>query len=211
MTTAGENTLSDANDIPELVPTAESRRRRSTVEVWDETTRPVASDPPAVRAYTVRGRAAAAGLKEVHGHLRAELAQVLDLIQQVARGTLSAHEARLGLAEMKLRQNNWAAGAYCASYCLFVAAHHAGEDHEIFPYLRSHEARLGAVIDRLEDEHRIIHQQLDRIDQALLSLIEGRSTMAELGGAIDVLSDALLSHLAYEEAQLLEALARHFA
>ena len=110
---------------------------------------------------------------------------------------------------MTMRQNNWTLGTYCESYCRVVTQHHALEDAAVFPRLRASERDLGPVLDRLQQEHRIIHQVLDSVDRALVAFIGSPSDFTELQEAADLLSDTLLSHLAYEERELLEPLARY--
>jgi len=50
---------------------------------------------------------------------------------------------------------------------------------------------------------------LQDVDAELVELVRGSGDLARLQQAADVLTDVLLSHLAYEEAQLVEPLARH--
>lgn len=145
----------------------------------------------------------------MHDHLRAELAQIRDLLEQVKLGTVSAGHARSVLNEMTMRQNNWTLGAYCASYCAMLTQHHHLEDAAIFPHLRRADAALTPVIDRLQAEHVIIHEVVEGVDRALVSLVRNPGDFAELQEAVDVLTDALLSHLAYEEQQITEPLTRH--
>jgi iron-sulfur cluster repair protein YtfE (RIC family) len=192
-----------------LTPTPDTGERLSRVQVWDETTRPTRPAPPPDAVYSRRGRVIGAHLIEVHDHLRAELARVRDLIRQVREGAVDAGRARSAINEMTMRQNDWALGAYCASYCRFVTGHHMLEDEAVFPHLRAQEAGLGPVIDRLTDEHKIIHQVLNDLDQALVGHLRNPADFAGLQQAADILTDTLLSHLAYEEAQLVEPLARH--
>ena len=144
--------------------------------------------------------------------LRGELATVRDLIVQVQKGAINAAHARSQLNQMTMRQNNWTVGAYCQSYCRLVTAHHSGEDAALFPYLRSREGGLSPVLDRLQQEHRIIHDVLDSVDRALVNFIARDGDpggVTELQEAADVLTDALLSHLAYEERELIDPLARY--
>jgi len=136
-----------------LNPTPDTGERLSPVRLWDEATRPAGPDPPADAVYTARGRMIGAHLIEVHNHLRAELARVRDLVRQVREGEADAAGARSAINEMTMRHNDWALGAYCASYCRFVAGHHMLEDEAVFPHLRASEAALGPVVDRLTDEH----------------------------------------------------------
>jgi iron-sulfur cluster repair protein YtfE (RIC family) len=192
-----------------LTPTPDSGERLSQVRVWDEATRPAGAAPPPGAVYTRRGRVIGGHLIEVHDHLRAELARVRDLVRQVREGAADAASARSAINEMTMRQNDWALGAYCASYCRFVTGHHMLEDEAVFPHLRAREADLGPVLDRLADEHKIIHEVLNDVDQALVDHLHNPADFAGLQQAVDILTDTLLSHLAYEEAQLVEPLARH--
>lgn len=140
--------------------------------------------------------------------LRKELAQVQDLVEQVAAGTTDVGAARSHISTMTMRQNKWTLGTYCESYCRVVTTHHTLEDRSMFPHLRSGDLRLGPVIDRLEQEHHAIHDVLEGVDRALVAFVAVPDGMAGLREAVDLLSDTLLSHLAYEERELVEPLAR---
>jgi iron-sulfur cluster repair protein YtfE (RIC family) len=192
-----------------LTPTPDTGERLTEVQVWDEATRPTAPAPPPGTVYSRRGRFIGAHLIEIHDHLRDELDRVRDLVRQVREGAIDADGARSAINEMTMRQNSWALGAYCAHYCRFVTGHHMLEDEAVFPHLRAMEAGLEPVIDRLAGEHKIIHQVLNGVDQALVDHLRNPADFTRLQQAVDVLTDALLSHLAYEEAQLVEPLARH--
>jgi hemerythrin-like domain-containing protein len=177
--------------------------------VWDESTRPVA--PAALEGFVYPRRAKAIGqhLVDVHDHLRRELAQVRDILEQVKAGAVSAAAARSALHDTAMRQNDWTLGAFCASYCTLVSQHHAIEDQSVFPHLRRAEAGLAPVIDRLEEEHVVIHEVVEGVDKALVDLIQKPGDFTEVQEAIDLLTDALLSHLAYEEQQIVEPLSRY--
>ena len=82
-------------------------------------------------------------------------------------------------------------------------------DEATRPHLRAREAGLAPVLDRLADEHKTIHKVLEDVDAALVEHLRNPGSFDALQEAADILSDVLLSHLAYEEAQLLEPLARH--
>ncbi len=125
------------------------------------------------------------------------------------KGTIEAARARSELNQMTMRQNNWTVGAYCQSYCRVVTQHHSLEDAAVFPYLRSRDRGLGPVLDRLQDEHRVIHGVLDAVDRALVNYISEADDASELTEAADLLTDTLLSHLAYEERELIDPLARY--
>ncbi len=181
--------------------TPDDGTRLSPETVWDETMRPTAGNS---------GTAGPAGqhLIDVHDRLRAELAQIHDLIDRVAAGAMDVGTARSHISTMTMRQNKWTLGTYCEAYCRIVTTHHTIEDRSIFPHLRHADPRLAPVIDRLEQEHHAIHDVLEGVDRALVALVATPDGMAELRAAVDLLSDTLLSHLAYEERELVEPIAR---
>lgn len=190
-------------------PTPDDGRRLSSEPVWDESTRPTGPTPETDREYLAHDRAVGQHLVDVHDGLRAELVQLRGLIEQVAAGALDAGSARSHIAEMTLRQNDWTLGAYCASYCRIVTTHHTIEDQSMLPHLRSADPRLAPVVDRLQEEHLVIHDLLERVDRALVGLVsEPVGGLAGLRAAVDLLTDGLLSHLSYEERELVEPLAR---
>ncbi|MFG3698713.1 LLM class flavin-dependent oxidoreductase [Micromonospora sp. NPDC047620] len=191
-----------------VVPTPDDGVRRSAIRVWDETTRPTGPAPDPARTYTPHDQAGAQHLVDVHDGLRAELARLHDLVEQVGAGLLDAGTARSHINTMTIRQNKWTLGTYCESYCRVVTTHHTLEDRGIFPHLRAGDPRLAPVIDRLEQEHHAIHDVLERVDRALVAFVSVSDGMAELRAAVDLLSDTLLSHLAYEERELVEPIAR---
>jgi Luciferase-like monooxygenase/Hemerythrin HHE cation binding domain len=181
---------------------------KGTSRFWDEAARPVAPPAPPGHQYSARGRAVGRHLAEVHDHLRQELDQIRDLLEQVKQGSMTVGAARAVLNKMTLRQNNWTLGAYCAAYCSMITAHHGLEDRAVFPHLREADPGLVPVMDRLEHEHVIIHEVVEGVDKALVGLAARPDEFAELQAAIDALTDTLRSHLAYEEQQITEPLSR---
>ncbi|WP_084959014.1 LLM class flavin-dependent oxidoreductase [Thermoactinospora rubra] len=191
-----------------VTPTPAPAVRHSDERLWDESARPKGPAPDPGRTYSPRERASGRHLVDVHDHLRTELDQVRDLVEQVIAGSMDPGAARSHINAMTMRQNNWTLGAYCSAYCRVVTVHHTLEDESLFPQLRRADPRLAPVIDRLEEEHQVIHGVLERVDRALVAAVSSPGGLAELRGAVDVLTDALLSHLSYEEAELVEPLAR---
>ena len=168
--------------------------------------------PPAdpEHRYSPQQQAAGRHLIDVHDHLRTELEQLRDIVGQVARGAAEAQTARSFLAQMTIRQNSWTLGTFCETYCRVVTQHHTLEDRSVFPHLRRTEPALRGVLDRLHEEHEVIAELLERVDRALVSLVAHEpGGMDAVHGAIDLLTDALVSHFAYEERELIEPLARH--
>ena len=53
-----------------------------------------------------------------------------------------------------------------------------------------------------------LEEGLERVDAALVAVVSKPDGLAELEQAVDLLTDTLLSHLSYEERELVEPLAR---
>ncbi len=64
------------------------------------------------------------------------------------------------------------------------------------------------MVDRLTEEHLVIHDAIEEVDRALVHHLGHPDDFERLQTAIDVLTDTLLSHLSYEEHELVEPLAR---
>ena len=180
---------------------------------WDETTRP-RYPAPADASYTEAQQAYPQHLIDIHDALRAELTQLRDVVDQVRRGLLQVGQARSVINTMTMRQNNWTLGAYCESYCRIVTGHHTLEDRSMFAFLRQRDADAAPVVDRLAEEHEVIADVLEQVDRALVGLVgaeprEASERLEQLSGAVDLLTDTLLSHLSYEERELLHPLAKY--
>jgi alkanesulfonate monooxygenase SsuD/methylene tetrahydromethanopterin reductase-like flavin-dependent oxidoreductase (luciferase family) len=198
-----------------VTPTPDDGTRLSVELPWDESSRPVAAKPDDA-AYTREQQAHPQHLVDIHDALRDELALVRGVVEQVRQGHLTVGAARSVVNTMTMRQNDWTLGAYCQSYCRIVTGHHTLEDRSVFRHLRRADPAITDVIDRLEEEHHVIADVLEQVDRALVGLVEapgygsdGAARLEELQRSIDLLTDTLLSHLAYEERELLHPLARY--
>jgi alkanesulfonate monooxygenase SsuD/methylene tetrahydromethanopterin reductase-like flavin-dependent oxidoreductase (luciferase family) len=191
-----------------VVPTPPPAVRRSAVQLLNESDRPTGPALDPERTYTPYQLQSGQHLIDVHDHLRAELEQIHDLVEQVAAGSMGVGQARSHINTMTMRQNNWTLGTYCESYCRLVTTHHSLEDASLFPHLRRADPALVPVVDRLEEEHHVIQDVLERVDKALVALVDGSGDIDGLRAAVDLLDDTLLSHLSYEERELVEPLAR---
>jgi len=192
-----------------IEPTPDNGVRLSAERLWDESQRPHGPVPAPDADYSAEGRAVAGELIAVHDHLRTELGQLRDMISQVAAGHLDPATARSEIAKLTMRQNQWTVGAYCESYCRLVGMHHTLESQAMFPGLSQLDERLTPVTERLHAEHLVIAGVLERVDAALVALVTAPvAGLPQLRAAVDLLTDLLLSHLSYEETELVEPLGR---
>ncbi|BEP14379.1 hypothetical protein acdb102_26900 [Acidothermaceae bacterium B102] len=154
------------------------------------------------------GRAQQDLLRQVHEHLRSELRQILEAVDQVAEGAADPESTRSMINAMTMRQNYWTLGSFCASYCRTLTMHHGIEDAAMFPGLVAREPSIAAVTERLSAEHEVIHEVLVALDETLVALIDGGSDLSAVRDEAQALSDLLLPHLEYEEEQLLPVIGR---
>jgi iron-sulfur cluster repair protein YtfE (RIC family) len=210
VTERGHDTEPDQSEYDRLgvTPTPDDGIRLSSTPPWNETERPHRERSGPDADYTRRGRLVDQHLIDVHDMLRSQLGELRSVLSQVREGALGAGDARAALNDMALRQNDWTLGAFCARYCGAVTQHHGLEDDAIFPHLARSEPALSPVIDRLADEHLTIHDAVHAVDRALVDHINRPDSYEGIQSAIDFLTDALLSHLSYEEYEIVEPLSR---
>ena len=207
-TAAGPNPIASEYERLGVTPTPDDGRRLTSEMPWDESARPHRTESPPDIEYSRQGRQVGQHLIDVHDSLRRELTELRSVVGQVRDGELAAGEARDQLNQMAMRQNDWTLGAFCSRYCRAVTQHHNLEDVSVFPHLTRAEPSLEPVIDRLTEEHHAIHDAIEGVDKALVHHISNPGDFDQLQLAIDKLTDTLLSHLSYEEHELVEPLAR---
>ncbi len=171
----------------------------------DEATRPT------VRlglSLTPAQQAAGTHLRQIHDVFRAELTGLEARVGEVRRGEGSASDVRESVSQLAAALG--AAGGttlsqHCAQLCRFVTMHHSLEDSAMFPALGAH-ARVKPVVDRLAEEHVVIHEHLKHVD-ALASRVDADpDVLPDLEEAVGTFARVLRSHFTYEETELAEPL-----
>ncbi|NJP28029.1 LLM class flavin-dependent oxidoreductase [Microbispora sp. SCL1-1] len=186
---------------------APQANRAQAGAVLDEATRPRLPKRD-ISALPPRRQANGQRLVLIHDHLRRELTQIRDALEQVAAGRSDAAALRSMINELTMRQNYWTLGTFCASYCRLLTTHHTIEDEHMFPMLAAAQKSLAPVVARLEEEHEVIAGVLTQLDAALVAMIEDPDRLDGVRDQVELLSDVLLSHLRYEEEELVEPIAR---
>jgi hypothetical protein len=141
---------------------------------------------------------------------RRSLAQVAEVLERVRSGELSVGDARAAVHALGVHVTFEQLGAFCGQLCRSVEAHHSIEDAHLYPALRAAEEALTPVLDRLDLEHRVIHDVLTRFDEALVAMVRsGEGALASVDSHFTHLRGLLESHFRYEEEQIGTALAVH--
>jgi hypothetical protein len=135
-----------------------------------------------------RAAALSRQLRHVHDQLRDQLARL---------------RAELGQAEF----DGTGLPAHCLAFCSALAAHHAGEDGEMFSALIAARPDLGPAIGKLGEDHAAIAAILRRLRTlAAAARTAPAEDLAGLRGELDGLAAIAESHFRYEERALSAAL-----
>jgi hypothetical protein len=158
---------------------------------------------------TPTGRSGQAALRGIHDHLRHEMAQVVRAVQAAVADARRAADARALIRDLTMGVNYRALGSFCGRYCSVVDLHHRIEDASMFVDLGAADPGLRPVLDRLSAEHVRVHDWLVELDAALVEMLTSEAAaLPRVQAAAEALSAGLLSHLDYEERELLPALGR---
>lgn len=155
------------------------------------------------------GEAMVAELRWVHDAIRHDLDKVRRMADDIAAGA-PPEQVRAEIGRLRTNSPIWKLRANCLHYCRFVHHHHRLEDVALFPELRRTNPALGPVVDRLEEDHRVVGDYLDEIEAAVADL--GRSDTPRgrrrVVDGLEGLSGHLLTHLAFEEVEISPTLLR---
>jgi hypothetical protein len=139
-------------------------------------------------------------LKLIHQMLRNDLTECRELAADVASGAPS-DAVRERIAEMRETSPLSTLRVNCLYHCRVVHMHHGIEDADMFPALRRSNPELGAVVDRLQADHRAISTLLDDVESSAQNLDDTSNSdlRSRLVTSLRDLATRLLEHLAYEE------------
>jgi hypothetical protein len=158
---------------------------------------------------TAQGEALYEDLLWVHELLRQDLATVERLAVEVASGG-PAEQVVAEVRALETAGPLWRLRASCLHYCRFVHHHHRLEDRALFPELRRMNPGLGPVVDRLQEDHRLVAGLLEGVEGAVAALdgADTPSARAAVAEALEALAAHLLAHLELEERSVAETLRR---
>jgi len=168
------------------------------IEIPDDSTRPVG---PNLGDLTPQQQLPARHLRAIHEHHRRNMRMMRGMLEGVRKGDTSASELHQHIKDNPILENYRVFGNLCGQHCQLIDGHHSIEDAHMFPALEGHSDVLDKVIQRLRDEHEIVHALLVRLADVSAYLIEQPSEkqfnlVVEVHEALEKL---LLSHFGYEE------------
>jgi hemerythrin superfamily protein len=175
------------------------------IKFLDDATRPPIPELPGLREDQ---REAGQHLKMIHDHLRHNMVTLGNLIERASQGKASVEEVKAETADLAMVANYRRFGTLCGQYCQFVHGHHSIEDQALFPSIAAQGPAFKAIADRLQAEHVVVHELLERLIDGLIALADAPAP-DKFESAVEVyraLEKVLLSHLGYEEEAIGDAL-----
>jgi hypothetical protein len=175
------------------------------IKFLDDATRPPIPELPGLREDQ---REAGQHLKMIHDHLRHNMVTLGNLIERASQGKASVEEVKAETADLAMVANYRRFGTLCGQYCQFVHGHHSIEDQALFPSIAAQGPAFKAIADRLQAEHVVVHELLERLIDGLIALADAPAP-DKFEIAVEVyraLEKVLLSHLGYEEEAIGDAL-----
>ncbi len=177
----------------------------TTITLLDDATRPTA---PRIEGITEAQRRHGKRLALIHDYHLAQMNEVRWVMEQVEAGEQSATTLLDAISSMQMAANYRIFGNLCGRECQMLTLHHTIEDESIFPVLGDGSDGLRKVVERLRQEHAIVHQLLEGLHAYALDAVRepGRETFAALKASFLALDRVVRSHFGYEQEELEEAL-----
>ena len=166
---------------------------------------------PALDNVTEAERRTGLHLAAIHRmHLR-DMQRLANILEQVEHGAVSPAVFAQAVSKVELAHNIRMFGTMCGRECQVLTFHHDAEENMIFPQLEQQNIKaLGRVVDRLKQEHLIVHELIKRLETAAQVLVQNPDDQkfAQTKATFEQLHNVVISHFGYEETELREALGR---
>jgi iron-sulfur cluster repair protein YtfE (RIC family) len=166
---------------------------------------------PALQNVTEAEYRAGLHLAAIHRmHLR-DMQRLTHMLEQVEQGAVSPKVFAQEVSKVELTHNMRMFGTMCGRECQVLTFHHDAEEHMIFPQLEQQNIQaLSRVVERLKQEHLIVHELITRLETAAQALVQNpdEHNLAKAKATFAQLHTVVISHFGYEETELREALGR---
>lgn len=170
---------------------------------------------PSVPAYadvTEQQKQAGRHLMAIHRmHLR-EISRARMVLRHIRDAALDPTALITALQDMDMSQNYRLFGNICGQECRMLQFHHDAEEHHMFPALEANGTEdIRCMVAKLRQEHLVVHELLDRLEDAAraLNARTDETAFSKTAEIFDKLEAVVRSHFGYEETGLKDALGVH--
>ena len=166
----------------------------------------------ALDGVTNEHRRAGAHLAAIHRMHLHDMNRMGAFLEHLKQGKMTPAEFSNRVKDSELSKNMKMFGTLCGRECQVLNFHHDAEEQMIFPELeRQNIAALSRVVERLRQEHFVVHELLRRLDVAADKLLQDTSTgnFDEITQVFEQLHKVVKSHFGYEETELRDALGKY--
>lgn len=149
------------------------------------------------------------GLTAIHRLYLRDMSAIGALMGDIRAGLAGPGALAPAVRGMPMAQNLALFGTACGRQCAAITTHHQIEDGWMYPALEAQgNAALNAVLARLRDEHRMLHDLIDTLAGAADALASDPEPerFDACAAAFAALDRAVRSHFRYEEDTLVPAL-----
>lgn len=148
-------------------------------------------------------------LAAIHRMHLNDIGRIGIVLDRIEAGEASGHDLSNAVTSAGFAQNLRQFGSLCGRECKVLTFHHDAEQYSLFPQLseRGNDA-LRAVVDRLIEEHKVVHELIIRLERAAMALlfVADQEKFSEARAVFRQLENVVKSHFGYEEAQLEDAI-----
>ncbi|MDE9451331.1 hemerythrin domain-containing protein [Aliiroseovarius sp. Z3] len=164
---------------------------------------------PALPEATDQDRRMGRRLAAIHRMHLNDVGRIGIVLDRIEAGEASGKDLSDAVTQAEFAQNVRQFGSLCGRECMVLNGHHDIEEYSLFPQLagRGNDA-LRAVVKRLMEEHKVVHELLVRLERASMALMfdVDAEKFNEARAVFRQLETVVHSHFGYEETQLEEAI-----
>lgn len=164
---------------------------------------------PALPEATDADRRMGRRLAAIHRMHLNDVGRIGIVLDRIEAGEASGQDLSDAVTQAEFAQNVRQFGSLCGRECKVLTFHHDAEEYSLFPELAGKgNDVLRAVIDRLMEEHKVVHELLVRLERAAMALMfeVDAEKFNDARAVFRQLETVVQSHFGYEETQLEEAI-----
>lgn len=164
---------------------------------------------PAMPEATENDRRMGRRLAAIHRMHLNDVGRIGIVLDRIEAGEASGKDLSEAVTSAEFAQNVRQFGSLCGRECKVLNGHHDAEEYMLFPELAEMgNDALRAVVARLVEEHKVVHELLVRLERAAMALMfeVDAEKFNEARAVFRQLETVVQSHFGYEETQLEEAI-----